>query len=346
METTTFSHDAAGQRVKVLYIGGCGRSGSTLLDRMLGQVPGVCSLGELTHLWKALLDNAECGCGAAVHDCPFWHAVGQRAFGGWERVDVARIRHLQRAVQRQRYVPFMMAPALWPPYRAKLARYARVLGDLYRGVQEASGAALIVDSTKHYSGAFLLGHVGGLDLQVAHLVRDSRGVAYSWTKTVARPEAIHKGAPMNRYSPGRSACRWLGYNAGFEVLARRGIRSTLVRYEDLVRSPRIELERLLEHAGVRPEGLSCAFIHGHDVALGPNHTVAGNPMRFRVGSVRLRVDDDWKRSFPRSHRRVVSVLTRPLLVRYGYGNEGPGDDTGAGAEWSSSGWDARVRRYA
>ena len=33
---------------QVLYIGGLGRSGSTLLDRMLGQVPGLQSLARAT----------------------------------------------------------------------------------------------------------------------------------------------------------------------------------------------------------------------------------------------------------------------------------------------------------
>ena len=33
--------------LRVLYLGGMGRSGSTLLERMLGEVPGACSLGDL-----------------------------------------------------------------------------------------------------------------------------------------------------------------------------------------------------------------------------------------------------------------------------------------------------------
>ena len=39
-------------RATVLYIGGMGRSGSTLVDRVLGQAPGVCSVGELVFLWE------------------------------------------------------------------------------------------------------------------------------------------------------------------------------------------------------------------------------------------------------------------------------------------------------
>src|SRR5437870_4438917 len=117
--------EASMRPVRVLYIGGCGRSGSTLLDRMLGQVPGVCSLGELTHLWRGLLDNAECGCGAPIRDCPFWRAVGECAFGGWQALDAVEMVRLQRSVLRQRYVPFMVAPALWPPFRRKLEQIGR-----------------------------------------------------------------------------------------------------------------------------------------------------------------------------------------------------------------------------
>ena len=36
-----------GEPVKVLYLGGYSRSGSTLFDRMLGQVPSFASTGEI-----------------------------------------------------------------------------------------------------------------------------------------------------------------------------------------------------------------------------------------------------------------------------------------------------------
>ena len=37
---------------RVLYLGGFGRSGSTLIERLLGELPGVCPVGELVHLWQ------------------------------------------------------------------------------------------------------------------------------------------------------------------------------------------------------------------------------------------------------------------------------------------------------
>ena len=40
-------------RAQVLYVGGWGRSGSTLLSHMLAQVAGHVSVGELRYVWQA-----------------------------------------------------------------------------------------------------------------------------------------------------------------------------------------------------------------------------------------------------------------------------------------------------
>jgi len=66
--------------VRVLYIGGLGRSGSTLIERLLGQVPGVCAVGELVHLWdRGITEDERCGCGEPFRQCPFWSQVGKTA---------------------------------------------------------------------------------------------------------------------------------------------------------------------------------------------------------------------------------------------------------------------------
>ena len=53
--------------VRVAYIAGAGRSGSTLLAMMLGTLPGWVSVGELRHLWaRGVEENQLCGCGDTV----------------------------------------------------------------------------------------------------------------------------------------------------------------------------------------------------------------------------------------------------------------------------------------
>ena len=74
--------------VPVLYVGGCQRSGSTLLDRMMSQISGHVSTGEIVHLWsRGLSANELCGCGDRFLACPFWSDVGRVAFGGWGAID-------------------------------------------------------------------------------------------------------------------------------------------------------------------------------------------------------------------------------------------------------------------
>src|SRR3954470_20467180 len=95
---------------RVVYVGGVIRSGSTLLDRMLGELPGHVAVGELCYIWEpSLLLNHDCGCGRPFADCPFWSAVGTTGFGGWSSVDAREIIALQASVDTTRDIPALLA---------------------------------------------------------------------------------------------------------------------------------------------------------------------------------------------------------------------------------------------
>ena len=306
---------------KVLYIGGFGRSGSTLVERILGQLPGFCSAGEIVFLWqRGLIDGQLCGCGVPVPECEFWSRVGKTAFGGWDQIDAREMLALQHRADRNRFIPSMVTPQLRPGARSDVARYGDVLSRLYRAIGEVSGARVVIDASKHASTAFLLStRVPGLDVRVVHLVRDPRGVAYSWTKEVKKPEVTGEDAFMPVYSPASSGRQWLSYNLMFEALrAVPAARSEVFRYEDMLAGPRAELERILAHAGepVLPE--SFAFLGDREVLLGVDHTVAGNPMRFHQGPLALRLDEAWKSKLPARDQKIVAAVTTPLRLRYGY----------------------------
>jgi hypothetical protein len=306
--------------IPVLYIGGSGRSGSTLLERLVGQLPDAFPLGEVVFLWRrGVLEDQLCGCGERFSGCPFWTAVGTRAFGGWGRIDLEEVLALQRAVDRNRFIPLMAAGGVAPSgYRRALGRYAEYVVPVYRAAMDVSEAGVLIDSSKHASSAFLLGRLRGLDLRVVHLVRDSRGVAYSWTKQVRKPEVVDGASYMPRYSPGRQSLYWLAYNAMFEGLPASGVATTRVRYEWLLREPRREIGRVARFAGIRADDEAFAFLVDRSATLRPNHTVSGNPMRFKNGPVELRIDDAWRRELPRRQAALVSGLTWPLQRRYGY----------------------------
>lgn len=291
---------------RVIFLGGLGRSGTTLLERLLGELPGVVPLGEVVHLWeRGVLADEACGCGRAFSVCPFWVRVGDRAFNGWTAMLAERVVALRHRVDRTRRVARIA--------HADLAEYVRAYRRVYRAAAEAAGARVVIDSSKHASLAYCLVEAG-VDAQVVQVVREPRAVAHSWSRSVARPE---DGQPMTRWTPLRTAVHWSAQNFALEVLARRGAPVTRIRYEDLLAAPEATLTGLAGVLGLTEFRLP--FLDGTTAYLTTSHTSSGNPMRFKVGRVELARDDAWRQGLPRHHRGLVAALTWPLRARYGYG---------------------------
>ena len=306
-------------QVKVLFLGGLGRSGTTLVERVLGQLPGTVSLGEVVHLWRRdLRDNERCGCGVPFSDCDFWQRVGAYAFGGWSAVDVDRVLRLRATVERTRHIPKLRRPRLPQGFYQRVREYAYHYHRVYVAAARVADASVVIDSSKHPALAYCLRWRPEIDLRVVHVVRDSRGVAYSWTKKVTRPES--DGDQMTRYHPLRSALLWNSHNAAIDALARYGVPVKRVRYEDFIADPIGVTKELAEFAGVDTGPLGFfRFRNGTDVVeLGTTHSAAGNPMRFATGRIRLRHDDEWRTELRPGHRWLVTTVTAPLLSAYGY----------------------------
>ena len=304
-------------RPKVLLMVGSGRSGSTLLERALGDVPGVASLGETVHLWeRGVRDHELCGCGLTFDKCEFWSAVGKAAFDGWETLDLSEVvadRH--RVVRTRRYLE-LLTTSPSAQHRLERDRMVSRLGRLYGAAYDTSGARLLVDSSKLPAYA-ALARRAQVDLRCVHVVRDPRGVAHSWAKSVKRPEVVDEAVMMPRYGAARSAATWTTFAGLATGLRTRGVPLTTVRYEDFLDAPAETLQRLLDFAG-HDTGTELAHVDGRRIQLREAHTVAGNPMRFKTGAVDLVRDDAWRSQLPARDRRVVGLLTAGVRRAFGY----------------------------
>ncbi|NHI20845.1 sulfotransferase family protein [Phycicoccus endophyticus] len=301
------------------FIGGHGRSGSTLLGRLLGSVDGVFSAGEVCYVWEqGVLRDWICSCGEPFSRCDFWQAVGQEAFGGWTTDVAERGLALRKLVDRNRYVPKLLAPGAFPGYARAEREYAQMYSAVHRGIARASGARVVVDTSKTPSTGYLLRRIPQVDLRVVHLVRDVHGVAYSWAKKV--PRADRDGALMTRLSHRRTALEWTAFNALVEGLGLLGEPRLLLRYEDLVAAPETRLRDVLGFVGegLLPAEPGLGFLEADTVTLARGHEVTGNPMRLQGGAIQLRLDQEWRRAMPRSQRRAITTAAAPGLVRYGY----------------------------
>ncbi|WP_238010117.1 sulfotransferase [Dactylosporangium sp. AC04546] len=298
---------------RVLYLAGWGRSGSTLAESLLDQVPGLVGVGEIKFLWeRGLQQNRRCSCGTPLRACAFWVAVLTEAYGGIPGDDeIARLDAASRRF-RTRHLPGLL---LRSPDPDGLGWYYDRLRRLYAAVAAVSGARTVVDSSKFPSYLTALLQTPGLDLRVAHIVRDPRAVAYSWQRHKHDPDAPG-GALMPRMHPGFTALYWSAWNLATERIARRaGLPYLRFRYEDLVADPAGTLGAIVDLGG--EPGAVLPF--GADGPLvGRTHQVSGNPMRLRSGAVPLRLDDEWTTRMPSRHRYLTGAVTVPLRHRYGY----------------------------
>jgi hypothetical protein len=309
-------------KIKVLYIAGAGRSGSTLLERMLGQIDDVVAVGELRHIWdRSFAENQLCGCGVPFADCRFWRSAIREAFGEYDSARTGEIKSLKHAVDRVRYIPLMLSPWKPPSYAKSLQTYKETMLQLYRAIARVSGKKVIIESSKDPSTAFLLGSIPQISPYITHLVRDSRGVAFSWRRKRLRLEIAQGKIYMPTYSPARSAWDWSYRNVVVSLTKRLGLPYTLVRYEDLIANPLQTTAGVLKALNVETQHLD--FIAEDAVSLDvTNHTVSGNPLRFQNGRIDLRLDLEWTSKMEMSERWLVTFLTLPLLWHYGYGLAG------------------------
>jgi hypothetical protein len=304
--------------MKVLYIVGVGRSGSTLLERMLGAVPGWVNAGELNAVFSRVArQDQRCGCGEPFSECLFWRAVGDRAFGGWREV-TDRMTHLQPRLVRQRFVPRMATGVASRQYLRELDEYLDAHRRLYDAIAAVSGADTVVDASKSTAQLVALRRVDGLDLRIVNLVRDSRGVASSWSKSGIRKPQSQDGDTMGTYAPHRLALLWATLQLQCAVLGAAAPHSARVRYEDLVARPRETLERLLDELDLPAPDGALGHVGERSVHLEPSHGVAGSRTRFTTGRIDLELDDAWRSTLPRGARRMVTAVTLPQLVGYGY----------------------------
>ncbi|WP_131737364.1 sulfotransferase [Actinomadura roseirufa] len=305
--------------VTVLHVTGTGRSGSTLLGGLLGQVDGFFNVGELGFLWeRGLARDGGCGCGEPVRRCAVWREVVTRAFGGLDAPETDLLRRAHAATTRGRDVQALrLAGRLPRAYGGELAEYGALLRRVYTAIAEVTGCRVVVDTTKPVSYGHLLDRLTGLDVRMVHLVRDPRAVAWSWLRT--KPGT---GADAMATRPALvSALLWRAGNAAAARLwGGLPDRYLTVRYEDLVADPAPWLRASVALAGDPrlSDEPALPLVDARTALLTPTHTVAGNVDRHRSGRVELRLDDAWATAMPRGQRRLVETGTYPLRVRYGY----------------------------
>jgi hypothetical protein len=304
--------DKARARCKLVYILGAGHCGSTLLSRLLGEVPGFFNVGEAgRHLFAQETAGAQkspCGCGQSAGECDFWSEIVSgvspqvRAYWKWARRSrFLKFRAFIPALQMQ--LSRSLQDERQP--RSELAEVASSMAATYERIGKKANGKIVVDSSKDGVMAVLLATTPSIELYVIQLTRHPYGVVSSYgspktgARAVSMPECI------------LTKC-WYDY-LRFELVKRRAYWYRTLLYEDLVKNPTAVLNGLAEQiTGTRVE---LSFMRAKAAALGLQHDLEGNPRVPSWGRLEIRQGEGqlcaWK-------RYAIWLTTFPLLWRYGY----------------------------
>lgn len=295
-------------KIKVLYIAGLGRSGSTLVDRLLGEVDGFVSVGELRHIWaRSYQDNQLCGCHNSFSDCGTWKSISKRAFpDGLTKETLNKVIHLHEKLNRIRNIPLLNLLSFSSDVNEYIEEF---LCPLYTAIQNEFTGHIIVDSSKVPSYLYILNKCNFIDLSVVHVVRDPRAVAFSWLRKKIRPEVTNRDEYMPTINIYKISVMWILFNY---LIKRLGgllgkSRYMIVSYENFSKDPYGNILGILKFMG-SSENVSF-FKDSHSVLLKQNHSVSGNPMRFKSGLVTIRSDEQWKTSMGKFDKLLVSLIT-------------------------------------
>ena len=298
-------------KIKVLYIAGFERSGSTILNRVLGQIDGFVAWGELRDIWQhGIAENRPCTCGNLFADCLAWQQVFDKAFDDIDQLNLSKIKELQEKT-RLMVLPHYFGIMKDESFKQKANQYFTYLEKLYQAIQLTTGSKVIVDSTKASWYGYVLGLLPSIDLSVVHIVRNPKGICYSLERHK------QKGEPESQwYNPLHASLSWNFKNYAVEMLLNSPEKRYLrISYEDFIQNPQMIIESILDL--IEEKVTSLPFVDRTTVKMGVDHIITGSPSsRSNIGTVKLLPDEKWKQSMNILDKALITSLTFPCFKKY------------------------------
>lgn len=264
-----------------VFVGGCPRSGTTLLGSLLGAHTRVVCVPE-SQFKVSWIQEARNGTGLLKREHTLDLLSRDFRFRLWD-VDLKEL---------ARSLPAEVGPA-------------DLLSQLvlaYAGTAAGGDLAIWVDHTPNNIRHFELLAVAFPEARFIHIVRDPRAVATSLKKVDWGPSHSHTGAQF-----------WLQQvSFGLAAESFLGDRITRVRYEDLVCAPQPTLERLCAFLGLAFEP---SLLAGNGFTVPryseDQHRLVGSaPSAERAGA--------WARTLSEREVEVIEATCCDCLVYFGY----------------------------
>lgn len=303
----------------VLFVGGYGRSGSTIIDLLLSRVKGVTVLGEVRHLFgRTILDDELCNCGKTIRKCDYWNEIISNALTlGYSR---ETIDNSMKTVNRVLSTRQVMNPR-WrsKDFTQKLDIYISVFNSVYKTASDLSGSKLLIDSSKYPLHLLAMNQSSSINSRNMLLIRDPRAVAYSWTKPKVRTEIHHEVRLMPKYNVVRSALAWNVSNSLTKKVKNFSDYYRVQKYEDFIIEPLTQVNEIVDFSMDSKIKINDDIFT--DNGSGELHRIAGNPLDSDKKNQEIKInptDNKWKEKLSSRQKSIIKTICRLQMKEYGY----------------------------
>lgn len=303
---------AQSDKINLIYILSSGRSGSTILDMLLGSCTDLWTTGELMMLdYELKNEHLPCGCGIIIPDCDFWGSIVTRIQLEdntlLEKSAVFRNEYGGGKLIRWNYIREIFSKKTSETFKSNARSYGEKNKQLIRMINEKANSIknvkYIVDSSKDLYRLFSLHSSGLFNIKVIHLLKSPHAFAYSMTKPELK---ISKTV--------RTSMRWTVENYLVQKMVKNHIPANnycIIKYEELAKQPEETLLYLQKKLDLDTE-----LKPNSDLGTTQSHGIAGNIARFNTQQIK--VDTAYLTGLKWSQKKLVNLISSPIRKKYGF----------------------------
>lgn len=298
------------EKIKVVYFAGSGRSGSTILNIILGNHPQIFGGGELQNMRSVYNATKVCSCQAHMVNCKFWSAV----MNDW--ISKVGADDMNTALIKWHKFEGVFSVKAWLRMyfgigegSKEYKEYMDSTSEFYRTIQRHSGKGMVVDISKNPLRALALEKNPDIDLRMVHLVRDGRAVAWSLKKNAKQ---------QNRKRPTwRAAMFWIVINRLTNLVRGKVEHNTVIKYEDFIKKPGEVLNQIGLMSDIDFSSIVNKIGENDDFEI--KHVMAGNAIR-KASTIKFQTtdSDSWKKKLNPSGRKFFKMLAYNSLKGHNY----------------------------
>ena len=255
------------KRIKIIYIAGSGRSGSTILESVLGNIDRTLSVGECNRFWERFYKaETYCGCGKKIEVCELWSQIHNRLierFPDYDIIDIKkRIQKINKFSNFKNLRSFIRSED-W-------TNFNEIIKFFYSQISKISGNKVIIDSSKSPNWVQYLSLLDFSEIKIIHLERKLEAVANSWKKTKVLNEFYDRKVLMPIKSNRQMLIYWFKRKLVISKM-KRNIDILEIAYEELCQNLGGTIKIIADYTGMdEPIG---------ELVMPKNHGIAGNPVR-------------------------------------------------------------------